>query len=223
MFNLLARLLMIAGPLLVVLGVGVAGVGLYERRLAQKATTAQEITLGDLIARRPGNNAHVVVTDFRVCNDYVFVYRKGHQSRWERAWVPVVPAAEAGKGVTAQRTGPIRVLVTSSQLHGARDVARLTRTRALRGRVAHQVASLGAGEQKLLALAYPDTDFSRCLIVEEVPQGTAGTIGRKLMLGVILLLVGCLGSARGLWSRVASGRAALRRGMPRKAEALPGG
>jgi hypothetical protein len=215
-----AQLLLIAGPLLIALGLGLAGMGLHQRRLAQKATTAEVIPLGELIARRPANHAHVVVTDFRICNDYVFVYRKGHQFHWERAWVPLVPAALAGKGVRAQRTGPIHVLVMSSRLQGARDVARLTRSRALRGRVVHQVASLGAREQKLLALAYPDTDFARCLIIEEVPQPTAGTIGRKLMLGVILLLVGCLGSAGGLLSLVASRRAAVRPGISRKAEAV---
>ena len=66
----------------VILGVMLAGASLVEMRLALGASeTPQRLTLAQLAANEPGDNAHVVLTDFALCDGYVCLVKVGRFDR----------------------------------------------------------------------------------------------------------------------------------------------
>jgi hypothetical protein len=77
--------LLVGGIVLVVFGV-------QEWRLSQEAKEApQTISCGDLSAKGPGDNAHIVLTDGLLCGDSFVYEAKKNNPKWNTVWVPIVP------------------------------------------------------------------------------------------------------------------------------------
>jgi len=182
------------GIALLVVG-GVMGFfGIQECRLRSAAsTTPQEISLKDLIAHGPENNAHVIVKDYSLCEN--FIYEKPEKSNadtWNKVWIPAVPAqanAQQKNGLAA-KPNHVDALIKSKHVHKESELARLAGP-TVQGMVVNKIESLGSEEKKKLSETYPGTDFSKCLIIEEgrEPAGP-GKLAALVGGGLLLLLVG---------------------------------
>jgi hypothetical protein len=179
--------------------------GLREMWLAVGASeTPQRLTLAQLAANGPGDNAHVVLTDFALCDGYVCLVKVGRfdrfikgtdprRERWEGVFIPAVPltpelrqhrARGAAEGRPAA-PGNIRVLLLSYAVHGEADLDQLENQPELRGTVINSIQSLDGKTVSLLREMYPGTDFGNCLIFQA---------GRRPSPTVISLLVVFLAS-----------------------------
>src|SRR4051794_36697963 len=79
-----------------IFGIVVIISGIVSYRLAARShETPQVISCETLMRDGPGENVHVVVTDFRLhTNEFVVTGEKGSdlQSHWDVAYIPVSPA-----------------------------------------------------------------------------------------------------------------------------------
>lgn len=178
-----------------VFGVMLAFYGLREMRLAVDASEApQRLTLAQLAASGPGDNAHVVLTDFALCDGYVCIVKVGRfdkfitgsdptRKRWEGVFVPLVPLTPElrqrrarGEAVGRQPApAHVRVLLLSYAVHGAADLDKLDTQPEVRGMVINSVKSLDSKTEPLLRELYPGTDFGNCLIFQQGRRPTATT------------------------------------------------
>jgi hypothetical protein len=186
----------VAGRLLFVavfVGVGLLVVAVMEGRLMGAASaTPQTLPLARLAANGPGDNAHVIVTDFLPGDNFVYEYR-GSQSHWQSVYVPVVPLtqemqARLGPIPMGKRTippGSIRVIVHSSRVHSQADLPTVFGAPTIQGTVVNSIRSLDNQTQKLLRDSYPGTDFGSCYILQE---------GRKPSSAAFVILMATLGT-----------------------------
>jgi len=148
-----------------IVGIVVIIGGVVNYRLAARShETPQVISCDALLRDGPGDNVHVVVTDFRLHTDEFAVEgEKGSdlQSHWNVAFIPVSPArlGVVGNGGSyglilqtgrAQEPGEIRGLGKDGRLHGT---------------IVNSVTQLNPRAELLLKKSYPNTDFSKCLIL----------------------------------------------------------
>jgi hypothetical protein len=187
-------------------GLGIVGFGLLmfaflEGRLMGAASdTPQQLPLATLAARGPGDNAHVIITDFLACNNIV-VERKGVNTYWEGAYVPVVPLNADMKARLMQgqnlnqavAPGSIRVIVHSTKVHNEQDLKRVFDAPTLQGTVVNSIRSLDSETQRLLRDSYPGADFGSCYILQEGRKpSSAGFVILMAIGGTLLLVVGGL-------------------------------
>ncbi len=190
---------------LVIGGLMMAFVGVQEWRLTQVAKAEpQAISCADLSAKGPGDNAHVKLTDFLMC-EQSFVYEgKKNNPKWNNIWVPAVPVGgEYHRKVMEQVTpegklkGPppiptdIKVIVKSGKVPSEAELTQLAAQPTLDGLVTNNVETLGSKERKILEDSYPGTDFSKCWIIdhERKPAGMGQVAGLSGG-GVLLTLLG---------------------------------
>jgi hypothetical protein len=178
------------------------------------SATPQRITLAQLLANGPGNNAHVLVTDFVPAQNYVYLYQQvrgkynlatppGSENRnWTEVWVPLVPlTAEmkdrlAAGGDIADLLHPraVRVVVRLANVHDRDSVEQWCgNKREVKGLVVNSVSSLNTTTKDLLKQSYPDSDFSTCLLIHEgrKPPWAIGIIFGFGM-GTLLMVAGSL-------------------------------
>jgi hypothetical protein len=188
-----------------------------ELRLALVTSdTPQRLTLAQLAAHGPGDNAHVVLTDCALCDGYVCLVKVGRfdrliagtdptKKRWEGVFVPVVPLtpelrqrrARGEAAVRENAPADLRVLLLSYTVHGEADLDRLGAQAELQGTVVNSIKSLDGKTASLLRELYPGTDFSNCLIFQEGRRPSPSTtsllfvfLGTCLAVGSgVLLLV----------------------------------
>jgi hypothetical protein len=202
--------------LVLVLGVMLIGASLLEMRLALAASeTPQRLTLAQLAANGPGDNAHVVLTDFALCDGYVCLVKVGRferlitgtdptTKRWEGVFVPLVPLTpevrqRRARGEAVGRAAApanMRVLLLSYTAHGVSDLDRLDAQPELGGTVVNAIKSLDRKTARLLRDLYPGTDFDNCLIFQENRRPTPPSrsllfvfLGTCLMVGSGVLLL----------------------------------
>ena len=185
--------------------------GIQEMRLA-KATKPepQSITAADLIASGPGDNAHVVMKDFLMC-DFAYVYQaKKGGGPWKNVWVPVVPVGgDYHKKIlgmvkpdgTIDGTPPmpdnIRLIVKSSKVPNEQSVGALASQETLQGVIVNKIESLGSEQKKILKESYPGVDFANVLILEhDRKPATAGKSFGFMGGGAMLSCVGVLGMVK---------------------------
>jgi hypothetical protein len=193
------RYLFVGGIVLIVIGIILAVVGFQEKNLASGASgTPEEITLKDLIARGPEGNPNIILTDFVLCDNYVF---KTRNNVWENAWVPAIPRQDA----TQNRGGKpsnVKALIFTLNARSQNDLYQRCEQPKLRALVTNKMVSLGNQERALLTKEYPGTDFSKCLIIQEGRE-PAGPLKLILMIGggglLALFGLGLIGLASGLW------------------------
>lgn len=152
---------------------------IYGCREWQLKTVAKEmprtISAAELADRGPGNNAHIILTGFSLCDDFVYETENSKSGPWKKVWVPAVPAGQPFN------SGNVRIIITDSTCRNQADVASMS-FGTLQGLVINKVSSLGSKERKLLEESYPGSNFSTCWIVER---------GRKPMAaGLVVSLMG---------------------------------
>jgi hypothetical protein len=182
-----------------VAGAALLAVAFVEGRLMGAASaTPQTLPLARLAANGPGDNAHVIITDFIPGDNFVYEYR-GSQSHWESVYVPVVAAdmqARLGPGPMGNRTippGSIRVIVHSSKVHSQADLPSIFGQPTIQGTVVNSIRSLDGQTQKLLRDAYPGADFASCYILQEGRKpSSAAFVILMALLGTLLTVTGGL-------------------------------
>jgi hypothetical protein len=190
------------------------------------AKEPQRLTLQELAANGPGDNPHVIVTDYLCGRGYVFemMVRKGSppptpdQGGPGKAWIPLFPksqgdAPEPNSFVVLLETAPTQASGTGFHL--------LSRRAEMEGLVFPISFRTLKGEvQARLSKSYPGTDFSKGLLLEEWDQhhkkdapffayALAILAGGGLLLGLPLLSLGIV---------FARGRARSLRAQRRQAE-----
>jgi hypothetical protein len=207
------------GILCLVVGLGLGYATYVEYRLGAYATKEpEEIRLQDLIARGPEGNPHVLLTDFELCDNFVYETRGGTGSPWSSVWVPIVPrgagGAGPGQGLRPQR---VEAILFSGHVSDEAQLERRCAVPRLEGLVTNRIMSLGSEERKLLAGSYPGTDFSRCIIFQEGRQPASLTTVFLLGGGSALCLAAGAGLiAGGAFANGWPGRAAPVTRRPRR-------
>lgn len=158
----------------------------------------QTITCADLGRDGPGNNAHVVLTDF-IISPGTFVYQEGKRGgAWSKVWVPLLPVGGAWDrkvqalleqsgtddpgDVLLPQPETFSVLVRSSLVPNERGLSILEMGGELRGLVINEIDSLGREEEKLLAGEYPNVNLDECWIIDHARTPKS--------MGTVILLVG---------------------------------
>lgn len=197
--------------ILIIAGVLILFTGYQEAQLAGLAKEIpQELTLAELEENGPGDNAHLIVSDFVLCDwNFVYVKRRG---RATEVWVPAVPLyGDYFQGIVehTDETGnfpadfeypaleDVRVLVKLTSVSNREELAAIAIQNTMQGVVISEVESLGSGEAEFLASKYPDVDFETCLIFEHGREPTtSGALTLFFAGGGLLVLLGT-----GLWLR----------------------
>jgi hypothetical protein len=214
------RYLFIGGVVLIVFGIILAVIGFQEKNLASGASaTAEEISLKDLIARGPDGNPNIILTDFVLCDNYVYKTRNGV---WENAWVPAIPRQDAIQN-RGGKPSNVKALIFTINARSQADLYQRCEQPKLRALVTNKIVSLGSQEREKLAKDYPGTDFSKCLIIQEgrEPAGPLKLIfmiGGGSLLGLFGLGLIGLGAVLWLWRRGSSAPARMRRMRDDEAE-----
>jgi hypothetical protein len=199
---------------LMVTGAVLLGIGVYlsfylaEKwdKVAQLAKELRRVRLEDLLTEGPGENAHVIVTDFVEGPEYVYE-QTGTTRRemwWDKVWIPLFTPDNAGPDLGEAGPRQIRVLLVMDHPSGGKtDVAILLRRGWVQG-VAREVRGGGALDPQVrskLQESYPNAELSDYLLIEEEGGLTkeragveaylfSGLSGGGAGLGVVVLIVG---------------------------------
>jgi hypothetical protein len=180
----------------ILLGVGLVVYGLYEWRLAGPASAQpEEISLKNLIARGPAGNPNIVLKDFDLCDNFVESHHQneGPNAPWTEVWVPVVPSdrPQPGPFPFNRRPRQFDAILFSTRVRNHADILTYCALPRLRSMVINRIQGLGAEETNLLQQSYPDTDFSKCLIIHEGREPASPlTLTSLFGAGILLVLTG---------------------------------
>jgi hypothetical protein len=180
------------GVAVTLIGFGAASAGLLERTVALRSTqTPEEISLEKLLARGPSGNPNIILTDFALCKN--FVYELGQQPR---VWIPVVPG-----NINDPPPQPTRVhaLLFSTNVQNQKELQQRCAQPKLPVLVANKLTVL-LDERGLLETSYPETNFDRCLFLEEGREPSSQTkwmlmIGggaAAVLAGLLMILAGVI-------------------------------
>ncbi len=185
----------------VVGGIALVVIAFVEGRLMGVASDKpQSMTLAQLADKGPGDNAHVLVTDYFPGNNFVYSQRTVSgmpTGNWTAVFIPVVPRTsnliQGFGGEVKIPADKIRVIVHSTGIHGDADLARFFGKPTIQGTVVNSIRSLDGETQRLLREAYPGADFGSCYILQEgrKPSSAVFVLGLAL-LGMLLFVFGCL-------------------------------
>ncbi len=175
--------------------------GIQEWRLGSGCKSeAQKIKCSDLEAKGPGENAHIILTDFCLPNSSIIYNKDTKSGKYTCIWVPAVPnegdyvkqyreAMQAG----TQPSGPtgIKVIVESKNVKNDAQLDEFGNKTEIEGTIVNKIESLGSDERKLLVSSYPGSSIDACYILEEgrKPAGT-GALAGFLLGGLALVGVG---------------------------------
>jgi hypothetical protein len=179
------------GPLVVgVLAVVLLSFAFMEARLKGEASdTPQTLPLAKLAANGPGDNAHVIITDFTFCDQILEKHKTVNLSRWEEVYVPVVPWAGGPKRAQAGAPGTIRVIVHSTKVHNQQDLERVFGAPTLQGTVVNSIRSLDRETQDLLSSRYGPGVGSWYILQEGRKPFSAGLVILMTVGGTLLLVL----------------------------------
>jgi hypothetical protein len=155
---------------------GVCGYREVKIRSAAKAEP-QTITCAELEANGPGDNAHVIMTDFYLC-DFAYVY-EARGPLWTRAFVPAVPkGSDFHKSLVAamdkrrsddrgvQLPPEMRVIVEAPDATCEWDITHLGEQEEIQGTIVNVLHNLDDEAQVMLEESYPGVDFDNVWILE---------------------------------------------------------
>lgn len=153
------------------------GVQEFRLRGAAKAEP-QLITCAELAENGPGDNAHVIMSDFLLVV-LAYVYEGKTDGPWSKVWVPAVPlGGHYHQGLLDKMDadgnieGPIAMpayipeIVKSTKARYQYDVDDLSKQNTVQGLIINSVETLKDEEMKLLKENYPSVDFDECWILE---------------------------------------------------------
>jgi hypothetical protein len=147
----------------------------------------QVIACKDLLARGPGDNLYVELTEFRLeiarrTTDSFF-----SDDYWKKAWVPAVPAdADEGRH-------PARLLLETDGVYNPRQLEELQRKGRIRGMVYRDIESLKIHITDILRIKgdYPSTDWPNTWVLRQGKGPPSPWVTYPLIgLGVLLILAG---------------------------------
>ncbi len=166
--------------------------GVQELRLAGVAKAEpQPITVAKLAAHGPGDNAHIRLGEFLLCEGAYVYEEESSGGTWSRVWIPAVPLGGPyhEKLLEAYQADPASVMdvpmptdlnvIVELKVNNEEELIRIADQDELQGLVVNEIASLGGEERKILEQSYPGVDFDRCWIVEagRLPAGAGKTYG----------------------------------------------
>lgn len=181
-----------------------------EFMLARKTEAEPaKISCAALSKDGPGDNAHVVMSDF-VFSLSSFVYEEErHSKAYNKIWVPALPLdgpwhqqlkayfamdeAERAK-VPEPVPNDFHVIVVSDEVSSDAALAKLADAPTLQGIVVNEIESLSSEEKKLLKQSYPGVDLDKCWILEHKrePKGMM-TIALFALAGLGAIGLGIVG------------------------------
>ena len=165
----------------------------------QPAAPPEEITLKNLIARGPEGNANLILSDFVLCENYVYEYNGPNKNSWTKMWIPVLP--ETGSTFTEEELTPrdVKILIYSTSIRNEQQLETRLSVPKLQGMVTNRIDSIDRKAHDLLKKSYPNTDFDKCLIFQE---GRTAISPRVVVLRGFVFLMGA-GSAVSLLGGIA--------------------
>jgi hypothetical protein len=136
---------------------------------SRSSENPETITLQQLIARGPNGNANVVLTDFVLCANCVFLHVDQSPS-WMKLWIPVVPIEEVDpQDEFPPNPAAPRVLLFSDTVRNAQELESKLNKSRLQVRVTNSVLARDdmARARDLLQRSYPGIDLNNCLLLEQ--------------------------------------------------------
>jgi hypothetical protein len=182
---------------LAVIGGVVFFLGINEKKLSDASSAEPEqVSLAKLIERGPEGNANIILTDYKLCPNFIGEKKTvGGQpvGDWTKVWVPIARPNLLGLGALAQAAGgnEIHAIIFSTHVSNEGEMLAKLGRPPLHGMVTNRIKSLSVKEKELLRQSYPGIDCDRCLIIDE---GRAPTSSELIALylggGGLLLLAG---------------------------------
>jgi hypothetical protein len=159
----------------------------------------QTIRCADLIQKGPGDNGHVIVTDFAFEDDYVIEGESANDSTWKKAYVPMFPAPQ-GDAQAPPHTGSFKLILETARANNEQKLNALEKQDRIQGSIVTSIKSLDSETQNILRSKYPQTDFNSVMILEHErkPVSTLVWVGAFVVGGLcaVLLIVGIIWSRR---------------------------
>lgn len=164
-----------------------AGWAWRENKLAgvTKATPTPVTVSALTLTGAPDGNRHVMVSNFRYTDSYVYVENRGF---WTSVWMPI----------TDSNGGPPLAIIKSSSLKSENAVNLYTQNiKTLKGILTNDISSLGSAEQTKLQEDYPGVSFSSLPVIDvdkSLPSRSAamGIFGGSLLLFAIAGITGLM-------------------------------
>lgn len=184
---------------LAVVGGVVSFLGVNEKKLSDASSAAPEqVSLAKLIERGPEGNANIILTDYKICPNFIGERKAvGGQpvGDWTKVWVPIVRPNLLGLGALAQEAvgNEIHAIIYSTHVSNEGElIAKLGRP-PLHGMVTNRIKSLSSKEKDLLREKYAGIDCDRCLIIDEGRTPTSSELITLYLGGGGLLLLAGIG------------------------------
>lgn len=187
---------------------------LLRLKLASAASSEpQAITAADLIAKGPGDNAHVAVSDVYILESYSYYVYEDKPNDYEKVWIPAIamsdPWVQKVQAMVAEAEArnpenpdysaldslsypsDIKLVIYSKELGSAAEVDAFIQGTDFTGLVLNGVTKLDGEEMTELKKMYPDLDTENVYLVEHnrKPKGT-GTTMLMMVGGVLLIFAG---------------------------------
>ncbi len=159
----------------------------------------QEITCAELVDEGYGNNAHVRMTEFHLC-EHEYVYEEKIQ--WTKAWVPAVPLGssihrtlagqtDGGSAAPTLRGEQIKLIVLLPEARSERDVEEAAKREAIQGLMIRPLQMFDREQERLLEESYPGLNFEDCMLLVEGRRPASRTKTVTLTgIGLGLVVVG---------------------------------
>ena len=121
---------------------------------------------GHLTARGSGGNPYIILSDFELCENYVYEYNEPNKNSWTKMWIPILP--KTGKW-SEEELNPTdaQALIYSKNIHKEEQLEPRLSVPTLQGMVTNRIDSIDSKAHDLLKKSYPKTDFDKCIIFEE--------------------------------------------------------
>lgn len=178
--------------------------GYNENKLASAADAEpQKMTVAELIENGPGDNAHLVLSDFWLLDaESVVEYEGEDQSRYTKIWSPMISSGDAyvqrylafmaSEEVDAPTyEDTIHIVMYSEQINDDNDFYNFLQKETVQGLIVNEIESISGEELSLLQQSLPGINADKVLIFEHnrKPKSSGATMA-MMAGGVLLILTG---------------------------------
>jgi hypothetical protein len=175
------------GIILLIVGGASANLGYQERTIAlQSSASPEEISLAKLLERGIDGNPNIVLTDFDLCENYVY---ESDNVRWSGAWIPVVPATHTGEAGMKAAPKVVQALLFTIKAQSEPELVQRFAAPKLPALVVNKIVTLKDDSRKVLEKAYPGTDFTKCFIIQEGREPASDAKWMTMLGGGVLAAV----------------------------------
>jgi hypothetical protein len=152
----------------------------YTRTTAQP--DAHRITCQELITDGPGDNGHIILTDYSLdLVRFAKVPSSDRQDAWFEAWVPVLPTP-----VEKKRPSAFHVVLLSARAVDQKRLGEIQANGEVEGTIVNHKQSYSPAAVRELRSQYPDTDFDHCLILLHGYAPMSNSMLISMFLGSVL-------------------------------------